>query len=116
MQALHYFSSSVLSLLLQPPRLRPLHLRSQRNTPCLIALLSTDQRCFAAAVFPSNCSPNRKPNLPLAALLATDTKCKGILTDMDVVTFGVVVGIVALLFVLVLVVTIEGVCKRNSAS
>jgi hypothetical protein len=36
---------------------------------------------------------------------------------MDVVTFGVVVvGIVALLFVLVLVVTIEGVCKRNSAS
>ena len=36
--------------------------------------------------------------------------------DMDVVTFGVVVGIVALLFVLVLVVTIEGVCKRPSAS
>jgi hypothetical protein len=35
---------------------------------------------------------------------------------MDVVTFGVVVGIVALLFVLLLVVTIEGVCKRNSAS
>ena len=35
---------------------------------------------------------------------------------MDVVTFGVVVGIVVLLFVLVLVVTIEGACKRASAS
>lgn len=35
---------------------------------------------------------------------------------MDVVTFGVVVGIVALLFVLVLVVTIEAVCKRNAGS
>jgi hypothetical protein len=36
--------------------------------------------------------------------------------DMDVVTFGVVIGIVVLLFVLVVVVTIEGVCKRSSAS
>jgi hypothetical protein len=35
---------------------------------------------------------------------------------MDVVTFGVVVGILVLLFVLVLVVTIEGVCKRRSSS
>ena len=35
---------------------------------------------------------------------------------MDVVTFGVVVGILVLLFVLVLVVTIEGVCKSRSSS
>lgn len=35
---------------------------------------------------------------------------------MDVVTFGVVIGILVLLFVLVVVVTIEGVCKRSSAS
>lgn len=35
---------------------------------------------------------------------------------MDVVTFGVVIGILALLFVLLVVVTIEGVCKRSSTS
>ena len=35
---------------------------------------------------------------------------------MDVVTFGVVVGIVLLLFLLALVITIEGTCRRRSSS
>jgi hypothetical protein len=35
---------------------------------------------------------------------------------MDVVTFGVVVGIILLLFLLVLAITIEGTCRRRSSS
>jgi hypothetical protein len=35
---------------------------------------------------------------------------------MDVVTFGAVVGIVLLLFLLVLAITIEGTCRRRSSA
>lgn len=34
---------------------------------------------------------------------------------MDVVTFGVIVGIILLLFVVVVFITLEGTCKRSSS-
>uniref|UniRef100_A0A0E0ID49 Uncharacterized protein n=1 Tax=Oryza nivara TaxID=4536 RepID=A0A0E0ID49_ORYNI len=66
-----------------------------------------------------NCNPatlHRSPiNRPIQSYSVL-IEGRGEEREMDVVTFGVVVGILVLLFVLVLVVTIEGVCKRRSSS